>query len=1211
MEQHRPRSQSVLQIRSSLPSRTSKLLQKVSNFRGRLRFNKAKDDRDIHNPYPSQTHQHGDDEFGGGGGVVKPYMSQPLLGLGGMLVEPFNPEYRDGEDSCHSQSTSPSGSEDNRRHVGDSAARSRSPGPGAITVSPRAGRESGVAVDGLPPVASEVRWESSPHHQHSQTRASPTTLGLLDAQRPRSSSPSLRSRSSFDDRPRISSGAVTEVRRDGVDSGVASHHAEGLPLPGSIAGVNNDATTPPPPPPKHQAAPSIVISSHPPEMSPSSPLRNSLDDRPRPPSIELTEPKIDGSSKINTRLSATRIFTRKQSRTRLKDAISPLHEGPSPSFPASTPHSRSRTPSPPPPLPALLASITYSNISAHTTSLPALSPPAATRTVPPRRETAPRLAIASHRFSLTLQDGSNARLSPSVILRPPPLPILNLPTLPTIRPPDSHAPSVSGAGEAGGLRSMPELPHVGGEVGDDGDGEVEGDDDGEDEDEDEEADGDRDTTREGASSLDLLEDGSSHRPSMSSSTDHPGLQLQLQLHPYTSHGKTHSRSSSYQGGQFPSLPSPDTSRIDLSFLEERPPSPPAHDRKGKGRARDPSQSQAQEEDTSRTPTSVSPSPYRDYFSRPHGSGSGSQHANVNGNEGAVHVHPRNDSMGPRTPRAEEGFLPPIPLQNVPVVMGIGMGKQVLMQEKRPGIYKHASRSLIDIHAVEKKERVERMVRAEEEVAEELERFKRRQSGVGAMGKRRQQQAERADADAELVPATPVVVDEDINSLNNKRVSKAPPYETVAHALRRRRSMPTFISSSEPPPYPSFHPHAQPHPMSENVKIQPRDDEGRERLPPYSNAIYMRSILPRKMEFLAPGEQAKDRKWRRVICVLEGTAFKVFRCPAGTTGVSALGEWWEKKVGVGDVSANTPSAPGTASGSGSGGTAAAGAAEGERERLPKLGEETGTGQTELVISTPSAAGPSTSPDPVQQLQQPPQMPPHPTRSRLNLAVNLLRPSRPHGRSNSDVPNPPPKPRSPRSSLNILGAGSSPGRESTGSRPRSSFSSQHSMAAPSSSMSTSASDQSMTLSVPSPSSSSHSSRPNTASSFRGARISPAGDLDPDPADLIRAYTMQNAESGLGNDYIKRKNVIRVRVEGEQFLIQAKDVAEVVAWIEALQASANVALDLDERPMPKGPLFPRRRRRRQRPRPATDSVSHPAEDTNDMATAGVGASTHGPTS
>ena len=98
------------------------------------------------------------------------------------------------------------------------------------------------------------------------------------------------------------------------------------------------------------------------------------------------------------------------------------------------------------------------------------------------------------------------------------------------------------------------------------------------------------------------------------------------------------------------------------------------------------------------------------------------------------------------------------------------------------------------------------------------------------------------------------------------------------------------------------------------------------------------------------------------------------------------------------------------------------------------------------------------------------------------------------------------------------------------------------------------------------------------------------DPDPNDLVRAYTLQNAESGIGNDYGKRKNVIRLRLEGEQFLLQARDVTGVVEWIEvrisliddsgevaergvqALQAATNIALDLDERQMPRGPLFPR---------------------------------------
>ena len=55
------------------------------------------------------------------------------------------------------------------------------------------------------------------------------------------------------------------------------------------------------------------------------------------------------------------------------------------------------------------------------------------------------------------------------------------------------------------------------------------------------------------------------------------------------------------------------------------------------------------------------------------------------------------------------------------------------------------------------------------------------------------------------------------------------------------------------------------------------------------------------------------------------------------------------------------------------------------------------------------------------------------------------------------------------------------------------------------------------------------------------------EPDPKDLVRAYTLQHAESGLASDYTKRRNVIRVRMEGEQFLLQAKDVPGVIEWIE----------------------------------------------------------------
>lgn len=49
------------------------------------------------------------------------------------------------------------------------------------------------------------------------------------------------------------------------------------------------------------------------------------------------------------------------------------------------------------------------------------------------------------------------------------------------------------------------------------------------------------------------------------------------------------------------------------------------------------------------------------------------------------------------------------------------------------------------------------------------------------------------------------------------------------------------------------------------------------------------------------------------------------------------------------------------------------------------------------------------------------------------------------------------------------------------------------------------------------------------------------------LLRVYTLQNAESGLAADYVKRKNVVRVRSEGEQFLLQTDSARDVVDWIE----------------------------------------------------------------
>lgn len=56
------------------------------------------------------------------------------------------------------------------------------------------------------------------------------------------------------------------------------------------------------------------------------------------------------------------------------------------------------------------------------------------------------------------------------------------------------------------------------------------------------------------------------------------------------------------------------------------------------------------------------------------------------------------------------------------------------------------------------------------------------------------------------------------------------------------------------------------------------------------------------------------------------------------------------------------------------------------------------------------------------------------------------------------------------------------------------------------------------------------------------------------LVRHYTLQKSESGLGSDYYKKRNVIRVRCEGEQFLLQAENVMQVVDWIEVSCSGRN---------------------------------------------------------
>ncbi|KXN89353.1 hypothetical protein AN958_05851 [Leucoagaricus sp. SymC.cos] len=406
--------------------------------------------------------------------------------------------------------------------------------------------------------------------------------------------------------------------------------------------------------------------------------------------------------------------------------------------------------------------------------------------------------------------------------------------------------------------------------------------------------------------------------------------------------------------------------------------------------------------------------------------------------------------------------------------------------------------------------------------------------------------------------------------------------TASHYLRRRRSMPMYDESSEPPPYPTF----APHPPSK-YKVMPREDEGRERLPPYTNPIYLKAIMPRKMEFSSPGVQAKDRKWRRVMCVLDGTALRVYKCPPGHAGVGVIGEWWEKQVGAGDVSSQ-PSHAGAVSN-----------IQIETRETRRLAEERRDLERQIQRIIKSEDGAPDRPrtaSSVSMGQTPTMSSSSSSRSRF---AQFLKPGTRHTRSKSDVHmsernNPSP---SPRQSLNIpmSGSGSMTPSGSVGStRSPSPFPGSGNLRAQTPMSSVTAVDSISTgrgtplSSLTFSSSRMQQQQQQQALATEQKFLYTNRERDflphPDSTDLVRVYTLQHAESGIGNDYSKRKNVIRLRLEGEQFLLQARDVTGVVEWIEALQAATSIALDLDERPMPRGPLFPRRRRRR---RPQTETT------------------------
>ena len=296
---------------------------------------------------------------------------------------------------------------------------------------------------------------------------------------------------------------------------------------------------------------------------------------------------------------------------------------------------------------------------------------------------------------------------------------------------------------------------------------------------------------------------------------------------------------------------------------------------------------------------------------------------------------------------------------------------------------------------------------------------------------------------------------------------------------RRRSLPDMSGMrAPPPPYPKF---------------SVREEEGREVLPPYSCRIHFEASLMRKMEFSSPGILAKDRAWKRVYIILNGTGLWIFK-------------------------QNPRSHP-------------------VRQGMPR-------GSNSSVVHPPGGR----KGDGVVHVKDVAVGAPHVHLPEEVLVAATVRPGSP------DSPL-----RKSSSRTSSGNSGESRRRSMDGSRRSVEMRAGPSRSSMSSSINTGMSS-STTLTTPDESEKARItplSLPGSASVLGQARPSNSQSARPHAGShilasfqsntVLRLFSLQNAETGLASDYHKRKNVIRVRADGEQFLIQADNVLMAIDWIE----------------------------------------------------------------
>ncbi|KAG5940473.1 hypothetical protein E4U53_007590 [Claviceps sorghi] len=74
------------------------------------------------------------------------------------------------------------------------------------------------------------------------------------------------------------------------------------------------------------------------------------------------------------------------------------------------------------------------------------------------------------------------------------------------------------------------------------------------------------------------------------------------------------------------------------------------------------------------------------------------------------------------------------------------------------------------------------------------------------------------------------------------------------------------------------------------------------------------------------------------------------------------------------------------------------------------------------------------------------------------------------------------------------------------------------------------------------------------------------------LEKSYSLLHADAGIAADYTKRRYVIRVRAETDQFLLSCIELTTFVKWLECLFSAIDVAAPIDDRDFPRDMSIPR---------------------------------------